>query len=159
MKVKTEERFMKRFCVLLLIILSMGSTAGFAQSNSVLDAILDQEKVEFSSAVYLALSAAELIEETATAEEAMGALAASGWGFPVEAPAEITLGQYSYLLMKAFNIPGGLMYRMFPGPRYATREAAFLGFVTDRPTPTRNLSGEEAVRMLGAVLTWKEDRS
>jgi hypothetical protein len=137
----------------------MGSMAAFAQSNSIIDEVLDQQKADFSMTVYLVLSAARLVPESATIQESMAALTERGWLVPADGPAEISLGQYSYLLMKAFDIPGGLMYRLFPGPRYATREAAYLGFVTDRPTPNRSVSGEEALRILGAVLAWKEARS
>jgi len=151
---------MKRFCFLLLVFLGMGAMAGFAQSNDVLDGVLEQKEADFSATVYLVLSAAGIIPETATPEDAVKALEEKGWGIPVsQTPAPISLGQYSYLLMKAFDIPGGLMYRLFPGPRYATREVSYLGFVTDRVTPYRMVSGEEVLRVLGTVLTWKEERS
>lgn len=150
---------MKRIRFLLPIFLSLCAMAGFAQSNSVIDDMLGQEKADYSLAVYLVLSAAEIIPESASPEEALSALSDKGWGLaPAEAGQPISLGQYSYLLMKAFGVPGGVMYRLFPGPRYATREAAHRGFVTDRPTPYRSVSGEEAIRILGSVLSWKEER-
>jgi hypothetical protein len=150
---------MKRFRFLLPIFLSLVAAAGFAQSNGVIDEVLGQEKADFSMSVYLVLSAAEIIPESATTDEALSALSEKGWGLaPPGDGATITLGQYSHLLMQAFGIPGGVMYRLFPGPRYATREAAFRGFVSDRPTPYRSVSGEEAIRILGAVLSWKEER-
>lgn len=150
---------MNRFRFLLPIFLSLVAAAGFAQSNGVIDEVLGQEKADFSMSVYLVLSAAEIIPESATPDEALSALSEKGWRLaPAGDGATITLGQYSHLLMKAFGIPGGVMYRLFPGPRYATREAAFRGFVSDRPTPYRSVSGEEAIRILGAVLSWKEER-
>lgn len=150
---------MKRFCLLLFVFFCLGAVAATAQSNGVIDEFLGQEKADYSQAVYLVLAAADLISDTATPAEAVNTLAEKQWGLPSsDAPATITLGQYSYLLMRAFNIPGGLMYRLVPGPRYAVREVAYLGFVTDKPTPYRSLSGEEAMRILGAVLSWKEER-
>jgi len=150
---------MNRFRFLLPIFLSLGAMAGFAQSNGVIDEVLGQEKADFSMAAYLVLSAAEIVPESATPDEALSVLSEKGWGLaPSGDGATISLGQYSYLLMRAFGIPGGVMYRLFPGPRYATREAAFRGFVVDRPTPYRSVSGEEAIRILGAVLSWKEER-
>ena len=60
--------------------------------------------------------------------------------------------------MKAFEIPGGLLYALFPGPRYACNELAYLGFIKGNNSPYRTLSGEEMLRMMGYALGWKEAR-
>jgi hypothetical protein len=89
----------------------------------------------------------------------MEALKQQDWGIKVpEQPTDISLGQYAYLIMKAFNIPGGLMYRLMPGSRYAAREIAYLGFVTENPSPYRSISGQEAMQILNNVLSWKEEQ-
>jgi hypothetical protein len=58
--------------------------------------------------------------------------------------------------MRALDIPGGIMYSMFPGPRYAAREIAYLGFVRGSGAPGRTVSGNEVMYILGRVLEWKE---
>jgi hypothetical protein len=110
----------------------------------------------FGDAVYLALSAARIVPETATPDEAVAALAARKWGLSTR-PAKglITLGEYSFVLMKAFDIRGGVLYRIFPGPRYACRELAFLGMLEGTKGPNRRLAGAEAVRILGRVLEYR----
>jgi len=151
---------MKRSCFLLLVFLFSGVLAGFAQSNKLIDGVLGQKEADYSTTIYLVLSAAGIVPESATVEDAVKVLGEKNWGIAQPDPsATISLGQYSYLLMKAFDIEGGLMYRLLPGPRYAPREVAYLGFVTDRPTPYRSVSGEEVLRILGMVLSWKEERS
>ena len=42
----------------------------------------------------------------------------------------VNLGEYPFLLMQAFELPGELMYRMAPGPRCATREIATAAALT-----------------------------
>jgi hypothetical protein len=144
--------------LLVVVLLFLGVMVGFAQSNALIDEILAQKKLGYSYAAYLALSAAGVIPDTATPEQALEALAQQDWGIKIpEGPADITLGQYAYLLMRAFNIPGGLMYRLIPSPRYAAREITFLGFVAEKPSPYRNVSGEEALQILENVLNWKEE--
>jgi hypothetical protein len=68
----------------------------------------------------------------------------------------ITLGEYAFVLMKAFDIRGGIFYSIFPGPRYACRELAFLGLLDGKASPNRRLAGDEAVRVLGKVLEYRE---
>jgi hypothetical protein len=139
--------------------------AGFlplaAQSNQVLDQILDQPKLNFGQAAYLLLTATQKLPEESGPEQAAEALAASGWKVNKDRTAgqPITLGEYSYLLMQAFALKGGLFYGLFPGPRYAARELAYLKWIKGKAYPGRPLSGEEAVHMLGAVMERKGGRS
>jgi hypothetical protein len=145
--------------LLLVVLVGLSATVGFAQSNALIDQVLEQKKVGYSYAAYLVLSAAGIIKDTATPEQAMEALKQQDWGIKVpEEPTDISLGQYAYLIMKAFNIPGGLMYRLMPGSRYAAREIAYLGFVTENPSPYRSISGQEAMQILNNVLSWKEEQ-
>ena len=81
------------------------------------------------------------------------------WGIePPEGRDSLTLGEFSHLVMRAFGIPGGIMYTFVPGPRYAARELGYREFILDKPWPDRSLSGEEALSILGEALAWKEGR-
>ncbi len=144
----------------LFVLLCSGLLPLAAQSNQLLDQILAQPELSFGQAAYLLLTAAQKLPEQSSPEQAAEALASSGWRVkarPAEEP--MPLGEYSYLLMQAFGIRGGLMYRLFPGPRYATRELASRKWITGRAWPGRALSGEEAVRLLGAVMESRGGRS
>jgi hypothetical protein len=125
----------------------------FSQSNAVIDGLLEEEKATYGKAVYMVLSAAELIAEDATAEEALSALEKTGWKVKMK-PAEepIQLGTYAYIVMRAFEIKGGLMYTLFPGPRYASRELGFKSYIKRDAGAYRTLSGREALRILGRVM-------
>lgn len=50
--------------------------------------------------------------------------------------------------MKAFGINGGLMYSIFPGPRYAFRELVYKGIITRNTNPGGRLSGTNALRII-----------
>ena len=64
----------------------------------------------------------------------------------------VTIGEFSYLLMAAAGRSGGLMYRFFPGPRYAARELAFHGVIQGNAYPNVSLSGERAIRIIERFL-------
>ena len=124
-----------------------------AQSNELLDQLLDQPQAHFGDVVYMTMAAAKLVPETATPQEAIQALQQQGWKIPVLPPdATIQLGTYSFLLMKAFKMTGGIMYSFFPGPRYACRELGYLKIIDSDVRTLRSVSGEEAVRILGKVM-------
>ncbi len=130
-----------------------------AQSNQVLDQLLDQPEAGFGIVVSLTLAAAGIVPNTATGEEAVQALRKQGWDVaprPTDAP--ILLGDYAYLLMRAFHMSGGVLYSLLPGPRYAARELGYLKLIPTDARPLRTVSGEEAVRILGNVMAYAETR-
>ena len=60
------------------------------------------------------------------------------------------------MLTRAFEIHGGVMYWILPGPRYATRELAYLAIISGPAKPGMSLSGERALRILEKMLNSKE---
>jgi hypothetical protein len=131
-----------------------------AQSNQLLDQLLDQPEAHFADVVYMTMAAARLVPETATREESLQSLQQQNWNVTMLPPdAPVPLGEYSFLLMKAFNLKGGLFYSLFPGPRYACRELGYLKIIAADARPGRSLSGEEAVRILGKVMARQEGGS
>ncbi len=126
-----------------------------AQSNKLLDEILDSPAVTYGQAAYLVLTAVNKLPDSATPAEAADEL----WKVDVRNAEEtIDLGEYSLLLMKAFRLSGGLFYRLLPVPRYAARELAWRGWIAGSTYPGRSLSGVEAVRLLGNAIEVAEDR-
>jgi hypothetical protein len=143
----------------LLACLTVACTAAHSQSNEFLDLYLDGPAA-YGDTAYVALAAARLIDADASVDAAMAALQSRGWGIDGRGPEDqILLGEYAYLLMRAFEIRGGLFYRMFPGPRYATREMTYLGMIQGRAMPDMEVSGERALRILGRVLDRQGGRS
>ena len=129
-----------------------------SQSNTVIDELIEKENADWGQTTYLVLTAVELLDENEDIPGVMSALEAQQWNIDSKDAEEfITLGEYSYMLMKAFGLSGGLMYKIFPGPRYAARELDYLNFIDENKSPYRTLSGEEVLRILGRLLEWKEE--
>ncbi len=134
----------------------------FSQSNELIDSILAEREAKFGVSVYLVLAAANLVDrniETKNAGEvAVKFLKDAGWGIKVKrTDSYITLGEYSLVLMEAFKMKGGIMYTLFPSPRYASRELYYHGFIDGNRDPYRKISGDEVVLMLRNVMDWKEE--
>lgn len=128
-----------------------------AQSNVVLDDILLQDELSYQSAAYLVLVSSGRIDQNSSPQEAVRALAALQWAVAGRgADDPVTLGEWAYLLMQAFEFPGGLMYRISPGPRYAARELAATGIAEGNAMVNMRLSGERALRQLGRAMAWAE---
>ena len=152
---------MKKLIVFsIIVLLAFTALPGFSQSTDIVDTILEQEKTEVGHAAYMVLVAAGELSESASPGEAVSLLNEKGWNFSSkEADEAIRLGEYSYIIMQAFDIGGGIFYSLFPGPRYAARELVYKKFVTGGLSYLRDVSGEEALRILGRVLEWKGARS
>ena len=68
----------------------------------------------------------------------------------------MTIGELSLLLMKAFELKGGIMYSLVGGSRYAYREMKHLKLITDFRGASGLVTGEFVVHALGNVIEWKE---
>ncbi len=142
---------------LLGLILSAFPLFLSAQSNIVIDKLLNEDIADWGKTSYMVLSASGIVNENAAIPEVLTKLEKQQWKLPSkESEDSITLGEYSYMLMKAFDISGGIMYKILPGPRYAARELDYLKFIDNNKSPYRTLSGEEVLRIMGRVMEWKE---
>ncbi|MGA2615213.1 MAG: hypothetical protein ABSG38_17395 [Spirochaetia bacterium] len=146
----------KRALLLAVFLLPAWAASVEAQSNAVVDSLLSEKAATFGEAVYMVMAAITAVPDTASPADAITALQAQKWEVKVQdASSPVTLGQYSYLLMRAFKMRGGLMYSLFPGPRYAARELAFRKLISGDSSPYRTLSGEEVVQILGSVMSYE----
>ena len=152
---------MRAKLLFLLLLASLGAqTVLVAQSNAFLDGFLSQETVTYGPAAYLVLAGSGQMAESEPVESALAVLQAKGWALEGRGPGDaVTLGEYADLLMRSFDITGGLMYRIAPGPRYATREMAYRKLIQGKARPGASVSGERAARILGRVLDYQEKRS
>ena len=63
------------------------------------------------------MTAAGLAPEDASPEQALAVLERQEWGIKVRGAGDpVNLGEYSFMLMKAFDLKGGLMYRILTRP-------------------------------------------
>lgn len=137
-----------------VLLMAAFPAAAFAQTAERLDAVLAAREVSCAQAAAVLLPAAGLLDPAAT--EAAAFDRAREW-LPrrVAADAPVKMGELSRLVMGAFGLSGGLMYRLFPGPRYGYRAMAWRRFLPARSDPGRTVTGEELFYIIGRVLSWR----
>lgn len=161
---------MKKEIFILTAVCILLFSAGVlnAQTAESLEAILNESRLSCSQAAEFVLAScagtasAETTdstedmdsEDTADQGSAFEQAAAMGW-FPKRAAPDkpITLGTLSFLCMKAFDIKGGLMYMILPGPRYAFRTMTSRSLIQGAADPAMTVSGERFLQILGNVLS------
>jgi hypothetical protein len=116
-----------------------------------MDAILESDAVTWAQAARFVLPSAGFPDAAGLAS--FQTAQDRGW-LPKDAQAEgeATFGGLSFLVMKAFDIPGGLMYRLFPGPRYAYRELQYQGVIQGQQDSARKVSGFWLISLIGRTL-------
>jgi len=144
---------------LILAVFILAAVVAWGQTASFVDQVLSQNRARYGDTAYLVLAAAGVIPDTATADEAVAYVAKAGWAKDPSAAGPTDLGQFSYLVMRAFGMKGGVMYFIFPGERYAARELMFKKVVTGMTEPSHPLSGEEVLRFLGRAAELKGGNS
>jgi hypothetical protein len=138
-------------------MLLLSVKAAHDQTAADIEKLLDVEEITCSQAAYFVLAA--VMENPPPNPEAAFVLAHENGWLPAKAESGggITLGGLSLLMMKAFNQQlaqaSGLMYRLFPGSRYAYRAMASQGFIEGRAYPGQNVSGGQFLRILERVIT------
>ncbi len=148
---------MNRIVLLALGLAVAAALPLAAQTGTFMDRFLEQEKAPYGASAYLVLLGAGRLNENDTVERALALLREQGWAIEGKAADDpLTLGEFSLVVMRSFDIPGGLMYHVAPGPRYATRELAYRQIIQGRARPGSSLTGERAARILGRVLDIRE---
>ncbi len=124
-----------------------------SQSAEQLDTFFSQDNVSREAAAYAVSRSAGLIGADEDLPDAIAALSDMGLDPDRFEPWEsaIRMDEYSYLLMLAYDLNGGFMYSLFPGPRYAIRELRHEIVLSDTEDPSQLLPPHRAVRILERV--------
>jgi len=125
-----------------------------AQTAAELDTVLGTQNLTCAQAAGFVLAATADTSVKNTSKDAFEQAVAKGWLPQGTKPDEnITLERLSFLIMKAFNIKGGIMYTFFPGPRYAFRAMVSRSYIQGAADPDMKVSGDRFLRILGKVLS------
>ncbi|MDR1127883.1 MAG: hypothetical protein LBL20_01105 [Treponema sp.] len=124
-----------------------------AQTAAELDAVLETPALSYAQAARFVLGSLDAQAGGKGADAAFEEAAAKGW-LPKKAAAagQVRLGELSFLMARAFNIRGGFMYALLPGPRYAFRAMVGRSFIQGAADPGMTVSGERFLHILGRVL-------
>jgi len=137
---------------LAILLGALLSSPLYAQTAAELEEMLQIQTVTYAQAARFVLEAADTASPKDTG--AAFAFAAERAWLPKKAAAEkpITLAELSFLIMKAFDIKGGMMYAIKPGPRYAYRSMISHSFIQGASDPAMTVSGDHFLLILGNVL-------
>ncbi|MCK5735271.1 MAG: hypothetical protein KAH21_02290, partial [Spirochaetaceae bacterium] len=116
-------------------------------------------KADTATTIWLVLFADGQLTGDAQPGDALQAFSDPRGRVSTQNPEEpITFGDYAYIAMETFNLPGGMMYAMFPSPRYAAREFLHRGWMPGKPKTQSELTPWEVTTSISEVLAWKEMR-
>ena len=138
------------------------AAALFGQSAQRDDEILDTKAATFGQAAYLILTSLGTISDDTDFQTAFAEMRqfadqqkfkkGSIHSSTTEAKS-IVMKEYAFLLMQAFKVRGGAMYRMFPCPRYAYRDLRYFGVIQEDIDPDSVVSGRTMLQLLGQIDT------
>jgi hypothetical protein len=142
----------KALCAITVLLACMLSAPTYAQTAAELEDILRAQTVTYAQAASFVLEAAEVTNPQNTAQ-AFAISAERAWvSKKASAEKHITLAELSFLIMKAFDMKGGIMYAVMPGPRYAYRSTISRSFIQGDTDPDMTVSGDRFLLILGNVL-------
>jgi len=129
-----------------------------AQTAAEMESILNSKAVNYGQAALFVIASAGNANNIITQQAAFNMALTNGW-IPKDAVINdpIKLGKLSFLIMEAFDMKGGLMYSILPGPRYAFRSLESRSVIQGIIDPGMTVSGEWFLRILGNVLNIAED--
>jgi len=144
-----------RHILFLFSLFILLSSFVHSQTAERIERLLETSAVSYEDAAAFVLEAADLL--AARPAEAFGYAAERGW-LPrgVEAGGRARLDGVSLLIMRAFNIKGGLLYRAMKNAHYAYRELVYLNVIQVRNDPAMAVSGELLLFMINRVLSYQE---
>jgi hypothetical protein len=126
-----------------------------AQTASTMDKLLDSPVVSCAQASFFILQAGGETFDYISPEWAFEEAMQRGWlprKLTSDEPA--SLGTVSLLIMRSFDLKGGLMYTLLHNPRYAARELVAKRIIRNRSDPARAVSGDRLLQILAGVLTY-----
>jgi outer membrane protein OmpA-like peptidoglycan-associated protein len=143
--------------LLLFFLFFFLSSFAYAQpALTELETLLDTSAVTYAQAARFVLEAADK-KITPNAEEAFNYAAQQGWLPKNAAPdSEARLDGISLLLMRSFDVKGGIMYSLTKNSRYACRELVYKNVIIGRNDPAMKVTGERLIFYVGRLLSDEE---
>jgi hypothetical protein len=134
---------------ILAAVFSLFTVAALQGQTAEIDSILNEDSVNWEQAARFVIPASgRLLANTNEAEAYTFAETRFKLPAKIQADSQITLAGLCYLLMKTFNIKGGLMFKIAPSPRYAYREFVKRGIVQGRRDPMEKVSGNDMLSLI-----------
>ena len=136
--------------IILLLLISASVFCVYAQSAQKLTEVLSKEEVTYGDASWFIAAQTGLIDDSKSEKEAFDALSENGWFNKIDAEADskIVLKNFAYLCTLAFDIKGGVMYRITKSPRYAVRELKSMKIIPNDANSNAPITGRQMINIL-----------
>jgi hypothetical protein len=150
---------MSRLNKYFFLILFFASVSVFAQAPEKtrstaqeIETLLYAKTITYAQAARFVLEASNALA-TDNSEEAFNYAVQKEW-LPnkLSSNDSARLDNISLLLMRSFNIKGGIMYTIAKNPHYAYRELAYLNVIQNRSDPSVLVSGEQLLYYINRIL-------
>jgi len=149
---------LKKFNILFFAVLFFGlfSAPLFAQTAAELEELLQVQAVNYGQAARFVLAAADAAY-LQDPEQAHAYAVEQRW-LPKKAAAKpARLNDVSLLLMRAFDMRGGMWYSLTKSPHHAYRELVYKDIIQGRSDPEMTVSGEELLFLINRLLSYQEN--
>ena len=131
----------------------------YSQTAQAIEELLDTQAVNMQQAAWLVLEAANLSGPAGiiSQAEAFRYAVEQQW-LPANAEpnSRIRLDRFSLLVMRAFDMRGGIFYSIFGNPHYAYRELVYRNVILGRADPGMAVSGYELLYVVNRILAFQE---
>ncbi len=140
---------MRRVWLAIIALLCLGAVNLQAQYGLVLHTAVSEDRLSVGASIRLLGVAAGSLRPEIGAEEARATLTRLGIKLPRDSDdSPITFGNFAFLLCQLFDLRGGVMYGLFPGPRAAFNELVVRGLLPAHARPGAPISGPDALLVL-----------
>lgn len=138
--------------LLVFILLSLFSSILFAQSDEILDILYSKERAQVIYTAHIVLQASGDIGLEATIDDTKEFLNSSRWGRSILKEGEfLTKGGFALLIMKSFDLPKGLFYRLFSTKRYALRDMVYNDYILGSPYVNEPISSFDVIYTISSL--------
>lgn len=145
---------MKKKILMISVLLLLFAAVVSAQSADAFTEMIDAKQVTVGDIGYFLAVYRGFVPESASASEATSALQNEGIvADSVEADTPLTYRLFAGMLMRTWDVKGGLMYTITGADRYALRELQAKGFIPSSVDPTAVVSGYQALATFNNCMT------
>ena len=146
---------MKKYLLFFAVCLLLAAPV-FSQTAAELEQLLAADSVTYEQAAWLVLRAADVYASSPAG--AFSHAAGQKW-LPSGAAANdgAALGGLSLLVMRSFDLKGGLFYSIVKNSHYAYRELVHKGIIHGRADPDMDVSGDLLLYIVGRALAITEN--
>lgn len=136
------------------LFLAFSTFLGYSQSSEKVSVILNTDKVTLGQVAYLAGVYGFNIPEESNFKSAFEDLKRRKLvNYDSSENDLATLEQTAFILMKATNMKGGIMYRITQSKRYAFKELKARGIIPQKMIPTAKITGHDIFGLLNSCIS------